>query len=329
MAQFRRYLNAIKLQYTSVFYVSGAASQIHVIEVASRRDIVFSPGSEPRLDANGVRFSYLAVRDGLTQLFIGDALTGSSHALSNEPDGIVDHAISGDGTLVVAATGRGRLLIFEVSTGLVSERLGRAPRSPSTLAPLVPGSYNELVDAVLSSGLRLDVRIGGLPVTLLGPTQNGYAFQMPWETPVGSQTMTIALPGDEPIWQPGERPAAIRNRAGQAIPLRARPGERASVAIHEDWMSLVTDASPARPGELIHMFGAGYGPVDGKVQTGEPTPTDRLYRITSGCTWRALGVLTDPSPIEAPFARLAPGMVGVYQLDFRIPSDWPYPLFNA
>ena len=40
-------------------------------------------------------------------------------------------------------------------------------------------------------------------------------------------------------------------------------------------------------------------------------------------------VLNDPRPIDVVFAGLAPGLIGIYQFDFRIPLDWPYPVFNA
>jgi len=51
--------------------------------------------------------------------------------------------------------------------------------------------------------------------------------------------------------------------------------------------------------------------------------------MTSACVWKALGVLNDPRPIDVVFAGLAPGLIGIYQFDFRIPLDWPYPVFNA
>jgi hypothetical protein len=97
----------------------------------------------------------------------------------------------------------------------------------------------------------------------------------------------------------------------------------------ENW---VNSGSPARPREVIHFYGSGWGPVDRTVQTGQPTSSDRIYRITLPCRWRATGASTEPSSessFEEAFAGLAPGLVGVYQLDLRIPPDWDAPVFDV
>lgn len=102
--------------------------------------------------------------------------------------------------------------------------------------------------------------------------------------------------------------------------------------IHQDWSGPITQDNPAQPGEIIHFYGSGWGPVDGTVATGQPTPSDRLYRITTPCQWVATGAtanLDSATEIDVPFAGLAPGLVGVYQLDFQIPASWNDSIFDA
>ncbi len=78
---------------------------------------------------------------------------------------------------------------------------------------------------------------------------------------------------------------------------------------HQDWSGIVSLASPARPGEAIHFYILGLGPVDPPVKDGEPGPTSPLSLVTT------------PVQCNAPvlFAGLAPGLIGFYQLDVHLP----------
>jgi uncharacterized protein (TIGR03437 family) len=92
------------------------------------------------------------------------------------------------------------------------------------------------------------------------------------------------------------------------------------VAYRQDW-SAITDESPAVPGEIVHIYATGLGPVDCPVETGVPAPLDRLCRPTRVSDWRwetAPGIIV---PAEVLFAGLAPGMVGLYQIDVRVPAE--------
>ncbi len=157
---------------------------------------------------------------------------------------------------------------------------------------------------------------------ILGPSPRGIAFQVPWEVLPDRSARNRFLP-PKPAWEQ-LLDAGVFEAGGSALALGP-----ASYAVHENWSTLVTSENPARPGEVIHMYAIGYGPVDGRVETGKPTPGDRLYRITTPCDWQAVGVPNDPRPFEVLFAGLAPGLIGTYQLDFRIPAIWPFQLFNA
>jgi uncharacterized protein (TIGR03437 family) len=78
-------------------------------------------------------------------------------------------------------------------------------------------------------------------------------------------------------------------------------------------------------GEIIHLYLTGLGPVAGVVQTGVPAsangplqPVLNLYtcNLTFATTPPGAGFATAP----VLFAGLAPGLVGLYQLDLRVPS---------
>jgi uncharacterized protein (TIGR03437 family) len=303
-----------------VYDVQQSPFEIRVVDAATGVDRSFGPGSSPMLAADGQRFSYLNSSGlnssglnstgGPTQIWLGDAVTGSSRPLSNEPEGIRDHAITGDGATVIAATNTGRLLYIDTSTGAAKQVLGSPGPLSRLLTAAVPGSYNEIVGS-FPAGFVPEIRIGATVVPVLGPSPRGIAIQIPWYVQP-DPTTSIILSAPETAWEQ-VLSTGVYAATGAVLPVGARgPGGPAYYAVHENWSGLVTTENPARPGEVIHLYGTGYGPVDGTIATGQPTPTDRLYRMISPCTWQAIGVLNDPRPFEVLFAGLAPGLVGTY-----------------
>jgi uncharacterized protein (TIGR03437 family) len=301
-----------------VYDTTPAGGGIRVLDVASGADRLLTQGSLPTLADDGQRFSYL----NANQVWLGDARSGPVAALTHEPEGIADQTITGDGTAVFAATYGGRVLSIDSASGKLTQLLDSPPPRFLQLGAMpVPGSYNWLTDTNDSS---LQIRVNGAPVIRLGALPNRVPFQVPWEVSPDPSAVTVVW-GAEPAWEQvvGRGVAAV---AGVALSLDSTY----DAAIHQDWSRLVTRSDPARPGEIIHMYGTGWGPVDGVVPSGKPTPADRLYEITAPCQWSAIGDFGQPErPFDVLFAGLAPGLIGLYQLDLRIPLDWPYTLFSA
>ncbi len=304
-----------------VQYSAPFPAEIRVLDAATGVDRLFGTGSQPMLAADGRRFSYLNSSGGTVQVWLGDAVTGSSRALSNEPEGIRDQTITGDGSTVIAATNTGRLLFISTSTGTIQQVLESSGPLARLLTRAVAGSYNEIVGA-FPAGFIPEIRIGTVAMPILGPSPRGIAFQVPWEVQPDRTASIVFLP-PEPTWEQ-LLSTGVFEASGVALALGP-----ASYAVHENWSGLVTAQNPARPEEVIHMYGTGYGPIDGNIATGQPAPADRLYRITTPCVWQAVGVPNDPRPFEVLFAGLAPGLIGTYQVDFRIPPGWPFRVFNA
>jgi uncharacterized protein (TIGR03437 family) len=90
------------------------------------------------------------------------------------------------------------------------------------------------------------------------------------------------------------------------------------LAAHEDWSGLVSAQNPARPGEVLHAYATGLGPTSPAVPYGEAAPGQEPFaRLAS-----PLVCTSGPSrtQVEILFAGLAPGLVGVYQVDWQVPS---------
>jgi uncharacterized protein (TIGR03437 family) len=85
-------------------------------------------------------------------------------------------------------------------------------------------------------------------------------------------------------------------------------------AIHQDG-SLVTAKNPAQMGETISIFVTGLGAVNPSIPDGAPGPTDTLSNATAKIVAYVGGTTA-----SVPYAGLAPGYAGLYQLNVTIPS---------
>jgi uncharacterized protein (TIGR03437 family) len=91
----------------------------------------------------------------------------------------------------------------------------------------------------------------------------------------------------------------------------------AVIAQHAD-TSYVTATSPAQPGEILTIYLAGMGLTDVAVQTGQVGPSDPLAHPTV-----APAVTVNGEQAQISFAGLTPQAVGLYQINFTVPSDAP------
>jgi uncharacterized protein (TIGR03437 family) len=85
----------------------------------------------------------------------------------------------------------------------------------------------------------------------------------------------------------------------------------AAVAVHNADYTLATRDRPLVPGEFAFVYAAGLGRVTNRSTTGAASPISATVadvRVTLG-----------GQPCEVQYAGLAPGLVGVYQVNFRVP----------
>jgi uncharacterized protein (TIGR03437 family) len=78
---------------------------------------------------------------------------------------------------------------------------------------------------------------------------------------------------------------------------------------------LVTESSPARTGEELVLFATGLGVVDQLVTSGSPAPSSPVAKTPALPIVRVGGTSS-----EARFSGLSPGFVGLYQVNFVVPS---------
>jgi uncharacterized protein (TIGR03437 family) len=105
--------------------------------------------------------------------------------------------------------------------------------------------------------------------------------------------------------------------AGNARPAIFRVGGFGAIQHAADY-SLVTEANPATRGEIVIIYATGLGAVEPTVLLGVPAPTTPLSRTVDTPEVR-IGDLN----ADVLFSGLTPGLIGVYQVNARVPEGAP------
>ena len=90
-----------------------------------------------------------------------------------------------------------------------------------------------------------------------------------------------------------------------------------SFAVRNDSFPGVTTV-PARPGDVIILWGTGFGPTSPAAPAGTQVPGDQTYSTSTLPT-----VTINNVPATVFGAALAPGFAGLYQVAIQIPASLP------
>jgi uncharacterized protein (TIGR03437 family) len=182
----------------------------------------------------------------------------------------------------------------------------------TSITPAGPGSAGEADGASLAGA---ELRIDGRTAPLLYSSPSAIVFQIPWETRAEDVELTLDTATGPFL---AAFPVSLREINAVAVKLGPETNQGpAPVAIHEDWGSLVTVANPARPGEIVHIYATGLGPVYPPVPTGTASPAVPLSGLALPIRW----TWDSSAPADVLFAGLAPGLTGYYQVDARVPAN--------
>ncbi len=189
------------------------------------------------------------------------------------------------------------------------------------LAPQTANWDNAIVNG------QLPTFLGGVRVTIGG--QNAY---LNYVSP-GQINLIVPNVGAGPL------PVVVTNSAGTIVPVDvissvAGPAffpwpDNQVVATRQDFTyaakngTLGATTVPAAPGDVIILWGTGFGPTTPATPVGVVTPSDQTYSTSTLPT-----VTIDNIPATVYGAALAPGFAGLYQVAIQVPSslgngDWP------
>lgn len=325
----------------------GTYGGLHSFEVATGRDAVIvhrecevskdapicttpTYGFQPSISNDGTLVLYVASSDPGKPLQVWLARTDRPEArqLTSFASGVTQAVLAGFGNAVFAVTGSGQLVRIDAATGSVQELIARTPAYYS-LSSLVPGSTTQIGGTRLSDSTRVasfplpqeldgvKVMVDGLPMPLVSISPGEIWFQVPFELNLQTGRVVSMELANPSLFEGGARQMRIVPRQPAFFSYAGH-----LLVAHEDFRSLVTLDKPAKPGEVVHTYAVGLGPVVPEVQTGLPTPQDRLFPLADPFTC-VTSTAQGPKPLEVMFAGLAPGLVGVYQVSVRMPEMLP------
>jgi minor extracellular serine protease Vpr len=215
----------------------------------------------------------------------------------------------------------------------------RTAIAPGSLASVWCTGLTGISGIVSASGPTLPTQLAGIIVYAGGSANapilavadlGGYQLiniQVPWDA-AGFNAIAVAQGSDK----------ATTNMINTAEwPVFFIDPNGFMIALHATDYSLVTTVNPARIGEWIIGYASNLGPVSNTPPSGVPTPISPLsplnpapittasstpmYSVVVPQPNRQIGFQTEPA--KSNFMGLAPGTVGVYQINFQIPEDAP------
>lgn len=283
--------------------LAGGAYALHSYAIPSGVDTTLAASAiQPYVTADGKLATYLAGG----QLWMVQTNGTGARQLTNAPEGVTSHVISGNGLVAYAATQSSRLLKIDAGSGLVTELSAATPNLQILNGSVVPGALLE----VGVSNSTSDPSIVGMNAPIVARTRYSVTLEVPWEAPSGS-TIRLTVQSASAFEEVDERTVEP-----------AQPVFLPGAMFHQNFSGRVTTGKPAAPGEVITFYMTGLGPVSPAIATGAVTPAGPAYTVQMpfSCTAR---IGQTPVPVEVLFAGLAPGTVGTEQVNLRVPGTSP------
>ena len=182
---------------------------------------------------------------------------------------------------------------------------------------LAPGSLVSIFGRMLATEeggvnrLPLPTEMGGTTVTfngrqvpLLFVSRTQINAQLPYDVQ-GPGTLRVSYAGGSV-----EVPVTV----SEAAPAIFGAGPQRAAVIHANGR-LVTDAEPARPGEVVSVFLTGLGRPDGDISAGLPAPASPLISARG-----PIEAVIGSTSVTPSYAGLTPGFAGLYQANIQVPA---------
>jgi len=311
----------------------SAGGHLNILRLQPRLKVV-SPGDDtlvetaPRVSIDGRRILFLSRRADSTaaQVFVIQPDGTGRRQITNEAEGVSRAVLSGDGRVAYAETTAGRIVRVQVDT---LERYELNGPTPAILDRTVTAGIGSSVTVTTSTraGQSVSVDIDGSPAPLVSASDGSVIFQVPWEFATNTLHGVGLKTGATATWE-GPTLALTSATYYPQFLLTASAGY--AVAAHQDWASVITPDNPARVGEIVHMYATGLGSVSPAVPTGTPAPASPPSTLTTtfDCFVPPSGSQNAKFVADVFYIGLAPGMVGFYQLDVRLPASADYSYYS-
>jgi uncharacterized protein (TIGR03437 family) len=192
-----------------------------------------------------------------------------------------------------------------------------APVAPGSIAAVFGTSLNDGSSVLFSSfdkEGKLATTLGGAGVTINGvaaplfySTPGQLGFQVPFELATSSAATLKVTVG-------GQTSAAVTLAVDGLAPglfSTGQNGKGSAAALHTDGVTPVTAQRPAKPNEVIVLFGTGLGLLTPALPTGEAAKNNSTAVVPT--------LTVDGKTADVQFSGAAPGFVGLNQVNVKIP----------
>lgn len=307
-----------------IIVYTNRLGELRSYRVASGTDVLLArQGTDaiwhPWLTSDGSRVIF--VLNG--RLYSENTDGTAQRELAAPQEGIADDIISGSGNIVYASTTSSRLLQIDIAANRIVEI---SPPVPVATTNVYGGAVGAAMDFTISGASPADAvpeLIGAEGVQtppIVAASDSSIRVQVPWETPPRA-ILRITFPGNPGPFEWVPNTYSIDHVRPYFYTWPGSP--YGAIVAHQDFGSLVTEFRPARAGEIVHLYGNGFGPVSPAIATGTPASVGALFRTQFPLACTGLYNADRLGELTIPFVGLAPTMAGIEQIDLQIPSGIP------
>jgi uncharacterized protein (TIGR03437 family) len=184
---------------------------------------------------------------------------------------------------------------------------GGVVSAASFVAPVAGGGLATIFGSNMGNGDNTTVYINGIAAPVFYASPGQFNVQVPWEaTGMGSFSMIV-----------NGTPSNVQSSSVYTYSPDVFMVSPAQAAITHADGSLVSYASPATANETVVVYCTGLGPVSGAMVTGAPASLTSLQPTTPQPAAATVGGI----PAVVSFSGLAPGFIGLYQINVQVPAN--------
>jgi minor extracellular serine protease Vpr len=258
----------------------------------------------------GIAYAFACLGPALgSQTFTAEAGTANPLTITFAGRTILQPTIRSDGIVNAISGEVGRGLAPGSYISIYGAGLAETTRAATT--PILPLSLANVSVSFDTESPRLS-----LPGRLHFVSPEQVNVQIPWELEGVNRVLVKVSQGWDFSTALYQLPLSALSPA--VFDYREPPSGRPLALVLDERNRLVGTSNPARRGSIIQVYANGLGPVDVPQKSGEPAPSDRLVHTR---TRPAVTIGGRTAGVE--FSGLAPGYVGLYQVNVRIPADAP------
>jgi len=275
---------------------------------------------------------------------LGQRDLNSTAANFNSPDGLATNAglfqpiglfVDRRGMVWLGDAGNSRVVNFvgvAVGVNAATFGLGQAV-APGSLISLFGANFSD--EQAAATTIPLPNELAGRTIEVNDEFEAGLLFvspgqinlQLPSEAPTGLQSISVRRADTEEVIAGG--PVTL-SPVSPGLFTVTQDGRGQLLALNQDG-TINSPANPAPKGSVLQLFGTGQGPTTPAVPTGQPAPSGPLAQTLTSpartqieCLSPGFTCVAFSSKIgEVLFSGLAPGFVGLWQINVRIPADFP------